>query len=112
MNLLRHAYLKIVPELEPYFITGHEPQADQRALAHGSPQHFANLKKSLTTTSSVLAALNSVLAGALASDFAALLGVGRALEIAIGAAVSLVSAALHVLYAARFRRRHAPTEVN
>src|SRR6266536_136913 len=46
MNLLRHAYLKIVPELEPFFITGHGPQTE--SLAHGSRQHAANLRKSLT----------------------------------------------------------------
>jgi hypothetical protein len=47
MNLLRHAYLKIVPELEEFFVTGHEAKA---ALAHGSPQRLANLAKCLTTT--------------------------------------------------------------
>ncbi len=107
MNLLRHAYLKIVPELEPFFITGHGPQTE--SLAHGSRQHAANLRKSLTTTSSVVAALNSVLAGALGSDLAALSGCGRAFDVAVGAAVAIVSAVLHVMYAARFRRRHAPT---
>jgi hypothetical protein len=110
MNLLRHAYLKIVPELEPFFITGHEPRADQQSLAHGAPQHPRNLAKSLTTTSSVVAALNSVLAGALAGDVAVLFGGGRTFAIAIGAAISLVSAALHVLYAARYRERHAPSK--
>jgi len=108
MNLLRHAYLKIVPELEPFFITGHEPEADKRSLAHGEPQHAENLRKSLTTTSSVVAALNSVLAGALVSDLGALFGGVQALDLAIGAAVSIVSAVLHVLYAARYRKRHAP----
>jgi hypothetical protein len=110
MNLLRHAYLKIVPELEPFFITGHEPHADQQSLAHGAPQHPKNLVKSLTTTSSVVAALNSVLAGALATDLAALFGEGRTFGVPIGAAISIVSAVLHVLYAARYRQQHAPTK--
>src|SRR6185436_11142047 len=66
MNRLRHAYLQIVPELEPFFVAGHEPNADRRALAHGAPQAAQNLAKSLTTTSSVVAALNSILAGSLA----------------------------------------------
>ncbi|HEY3052180.1 MAG TPA: hypothetical protein VGK04_02200 [Thermoanaerobaculia bacterium] len=109
MNLLRHAYLQIVPELEPFFVTGHEPIADRRSLAHGSPQRLANLAKSLTTTSSVVAALNSVLAGSLVSDLGVLFGGGPVLDVAAGVVVSLVSAGLHVLYAARFRRRHAPS---
>jgi hypothetical protein len=103
MDLLRHAYLPIVPDLEPFFVTAHE---DPRALAHGSPQRLANLARSLTTTSSVVAALNSVLVGSLASDLGALFGGGLALDVASGVIVSLVSGTLHVLYAARFRQRH------
>ena len=41
MNLLRHAYLQIVPELEPFFVAGHEPDADRRPLSHGSPSASA-----------------------------------------------------------------------
>src|SRR6266699_2540336 len=32
MNLLRHAYLEIVPELEPFFVTGHQPATDRLSL--------------------------------------------------------------------------------
>jgi hypothetical protein len=58
--------------------------------------------------SSVVAALNSVLAGSLVGDLGILFGGGLLLNVAAGVIVSLVSAGLHVLYAARFRRRHAP----
>jgi hypothetical protein len=107
MNLLRSAYLEIVPELGPYFVTGHVPTADLHALAHGADQRPANLASSLTTTSSVVAVLNSVIAGVLASDVSALLRVTPGLIAAIGAGASLVSGVLHMRYAARFRRRHA-----
>jgi hypothetical protein len=106
MTRLRTAYLQIVPELEPFFVTGHRASADQRALGHGSRQRLANLANSLTTTSGVVATVNSVLAGALAGDLAALLGGAPSLDVALGAAVSLVSAALHVRYAAGFRQTH------
>src|SRR5205823_7700656 len=43
MDLLRHAYVEIVPELERYFITGHEPGGDPRYLGHGKPQRLRNL---------------------------------------------------------------------
>src|SRR6266576_3436979 len=99
MNLLRHAYLQIVPDLEPFFVTSHDPGAARRPLAHGSPQRALNLAKSLTTTSGVVAALNSVLAGSFASDLGALFGVAPALDAVIGTIVSVVSAALHVWYA-------------
>jgi len=106
MNLLRSAYLQIVPELKPFFVTSHQPSTEQRALGHGSRQRLVNLANSLTTTSGVVATVNSVLAGALASDLAAILGEGPGEDLAIGAGVSLVSAALHVRYAARFRQAH------
>ncbi|MDQ6802369.1 MAG: hypothetical protein M3041_16235 [Acidobacteriota bacterium] len=110
MNLLRHAYRKIVPELEALFVTAHQPRADQKSLAHGAPQHPANRAKSLATTSSVFAALNSVLTGALASDLTALFGGGRAFGLAIGTAIPIVSAVLHVLYAGRYGKRHTPLQ--
>jgi hypothetical protein len=109
MNLLRHAYLQMVPELEPYFVTGHGPHADLHSLSHGSPQRLGTLAKSLTTTSSVVAALNSILAGSLASAVGALAGGELMLDLVVGAALSLVSATLHVRYAARYRQRHAPS---
>jgi hypothetical protein len=108
MNLLRRAYLQIVPELEPFFVTGHEPEDDGRSLSEGSPQRLVNLVYSLTTTSGVVAALNSLLAGSLASDLGALSGGGTALNAALGVGVSLLSAVLHVRYAARFRESHVP----
>ena len=109
MNLLRNAYLRIAPELEPFFVMAHAPDGGRAALAHGSRQRLANVASSLTTTSAVVAALDSILAGSLASDVGALFRAAPPLFIGAGAGVSVVSAALHVAYAARFRRRHAPT---
>jgi hypothetical protein len=107
MNLLRQAYLEILPELERFFVADHAPDAGQRRLGYGSPPRMANMVTSLTTTSAVVAALNSVLAGALASGVAALFGGGVALDVVIGSVLSLVSGALHVYYAARFRQARA-----
>jgi type III secretory pathway component EscS len=109
MNLLRHAYLEILPELEPFFVTGHEADTEVRSLGYGSPQRLVNLAKSLTTTSSVVAALNSVLAGSLASGLGALWGARTTLYASLGVVVSLVSAVSHARYAARFRQSHAPS---
>jgi hypothetical protein len=109
MNRLRQAYVEIVPELEPFFIVGRDSGPDPRSLGHGSPQRLANLANSLTTTSGVVGALNSILVGTLASDLGALLGGRLAMNVGIGAAVSLASAVLHTRYAARFRRLHVPS---
>jgi len=110
MTLLRRAYLQIVPELEPFLLAADPLAQAPRALAHGTHQRFGNLVKSLTTTSSVVATLNSVLAGSLASDGCALLHQTLLVVILAGAAVSIASALLHVSYAARFRERQRPMD--
>jgi hypothetical protein len=109
MNLLRDAYMKIVPGVEPFFVTSRGMTADAQALAHGSPQRLSNLGNSLTTTSSTVATMNSVLAGSLTSDVAALSGGSLYLNVGLGAVVSLISGALHVRHAAKFRERHPPS---
>lgn len=109
MARLREAYLTIVPELEPFLVVRGRG-AENQSLGHGAPQNAANLARSLTTTSGVVAALNSVLVGALASDLSALAGGSLLLDLVLGAGLSLSSAVLHVQHAARFRRRHAPTQ--
>ena len=76
-------------------------------MPYGSSQRFGDLARSLTTTSSVVATLNSALAGALAMDIAALADVSLSKKIAIGAAISIVSGLLHVRYATRYRKRHS-----
>ena len=97
-----------VNELEPFFVTGHDPHAVQAPLAHGSRQRLANLANSLTTTSGAVAALNSVVAGSIASATAGLLRAPGLGVVATGVGVSLISAVLHVRYAARFRAAHRP----
>ena len=76
-------------------------------MPYGSSQRFGDLARSLTTTSSVVATLNSALAGALAMDIAALADVSLSKKIAIGATISIVSGLPHVRYAARYRKRHS-----
>ena len=104
--------MQIVPELEPVLVTGHPPGTDGPPLGYGARQRFAEMASSLTTTSSVVATLNSVLAGSLASAVIALAGSATAFVVTLGLGVSLISAALHVRYAARYRRSHlAPVAV-
>jgi hypothetical protein len=105
---LRRAYLQIAPELKPYLTR--EPSAGERALAHGSPQRLRNVAISLTTTSSVVAALDSALVGSLVGVVGALTGIGLAIDVTVGAVASVVSAGLHVRYAAQYRRSHSPSD--
>jgi hypothetical protein len=108
MTLLRRAYLEMVPELEPYVVTGLEADADRLPLGHGLPQRLRNVGSSLTTTSGVVATLNSALVGSLIADVATLFGARLVVAAVAGAGLSLLSGALHVRYAARFRQRHRP----
>jgi len=62
MNRLRHAYLEIAPEHEPYFVTGHHD--DERALSEtygpGTENRFLRL---LASTSTVVGVIDAALAG-------------------------------------------------
>jgi hypothetical protein len=110
LNRVHQAYLQILPELGPYFVGDHDAGAGRPPLGYGKGQHIAEVAKSLTTTSSVVATLDSVLAGSLMSAVAALLGWATSVVVVAGFCISLVSAVLHVRYAARYRRGHvAPT---
>jgi hypothetical protein len=108
MDLLRQAYVRIVPGVERYLLAARGLNAQRGALAHGAPQQLGNLAWSLTTTSSVVATLNSVLAGAIAADVTALLRTRPVATASVGALVAILSGLGHVQYAARFRRRHTP----
>jgi hypothetical protein len=109
MNLLRGAYLKIIPELEPFFVAAHTTDAELLGLSHGKPQRLSNLGESLTTTSATVATLNSVLAGTIAGDISALAGGSTIVSVLVGAVVSIVSGVVHLRYAASYRRRHSPS---
>ena len=109
MNRLRDAYEQIVPETAPFLAAGREAVYEQRQLGEGSRQRIGNLGNSLTTTSSVVATLNSVLAGSLAAALVAFFSAGPIIAASTGAVVSVVSGVLHVRYAARYRQRHVPS---
>jgi len=108
MNQLRDAYEQIVPETAPFLAVGRETLYEQHSLGQGSRQQLGNMGNSLTTTSSVIATLNSVLAGSLAAALVAFFSAGPILAASIGAVVSIVCGVLHVRYAARYRQRHVP----
>jgi hypothetical protein len=108
MDLLRRAYVRMVPDVERYLLSLRDAGVDRGALAHGAPQRIGNVAWSLTTTSSVVATLDSVLAGAIAADVSALLRAPPVATASIGAVIAILSGLAHVQYAARFRRRHTP----
>jgi hypothetical protein len=108
MSLIRHAYLEINPALERYFVADHGAEPAGGPLGQGSPQRVRHLASSLTTTSGVIAALDSILAGAMGSILAAQITHATASSIVAGSVVSVVAAVAHVAYAARSREMHRP----
>ena len=111
MNRLRHAYLEIAPEHEPYFMTGHHD--DERGLTEtygpGTENRFLRL---LASTSTVVGVIDAALAGVVGGLVAKVAGAGSELSLLIGAVVTSVVVALlvqadrHII--ARGRRRLHP----
>jgi hypothetical protein len=111
MNRLRHAYLDVAPELEPYFVAGHH---DDRAglmqtygLGYQLSQHPL-----LASTPPVVAAINMVVAGVLGALSAEVLGASDTIRLAAGIVVALVAAVGHgglaVRSIAHVRRAYQP----
>jgi hypothetical protein len=92
MNRLRHAYLTIVPELEPYFSTGHHD--DERGLAATyllagprDPRPWAHF---LVSTPTIVATLDAALAAAIAVLVAQAIDASTAAAVTAGAAAFAV----------------------
>lgn len=104
MNRLRHAYLELAPELEPYFVTGqHDDMAGiMRSYGLGYQQGFSRY---LSGTPNLVAAINVVVAGVLAALVADTLGAPDALSIVVGVVAALAAAVGHGVWAFRGIRR-------
>ena len=93
MNRIRHAYLEIAPDLEPYFVAPwhDDPAGVLSAYSVGQDEGgaFADVMHGLTTTPGMIGVIDSVIAGALAAVVAIALGVSMVPAAVIG----LVSAA-------------------
>ena len=89
MNRLRHAYLEIAPELEPYFVTGHhdDEQGLYETYGPGTKSRFYRL---IGETSTLVAVINAALAGVVAGLVANAAGTGSELSLFIGAVVTTV----------------------
>jgi len=89
MNRLRHAYLEIAPELEPYFVTGHHD--DQRGVYETyGPGTELRVYRVLASTSMVVGVIDAALAGAVGGLVARSLGAGSQVSLLIGAALTVV----------------------
>jgi hypothetical protein len=101
MNRIRHAYLELAPELEPYFVTSRYDDGAgvlQSAMAMRSPPART---QAFVAAPGVVAVVDSVVAGATAAVAGIGLDLGLAATLALGAGFFLLSIASFVLWASR-----------
>jgi len=89
MNRLRHAYLEIAPEHEPYFVTGHHDDEEGLYETYG-PGRGSRFYRLIGETSTLVAVINAALAGAVVGLVANAAGAGSELSLFIGALVTTV----------------------
>lgn len=114
MNRLRHAYLELAPELEPYFTTSHND--DQLGInitySFGESTRFRPWLQFMITSPTVIASINSALVAAGAALFTSRLTGSTPALVTVCAAAFLISWVLHFIaqlrHALRFRRDYVP----
>lgn len=110
MNRLRHAYLELAPELEPYFITPHHDDEASILQVYGANQP---LRLSIVAgTPTLVGVINVVVVGVLAALIADTLGASDVIDVVVGIIAALAAAAGFALLATRTinatRRAHRP----
>lgn len=111
MNRLRHAYLELAPELEPYFVTEYHDDEASVMLSYGLNARL-RLSRFLAGTPNLVAAINVVVVGVFAALIADTLGASDVVDVAVGIIAALAAAAGFGVLAFRMissvRRAHHP----
>lgn len=103
MNRLRHAYMKIAPDLEQYFMTAHHDDAEGMLQSLGIDSK-ANAVQTLSGTAELVGIIDAVVAGVIAALIANTLGTTDIATLLIGVGVAFLVA---VLLAVRTLREYA-----
>jgi hypothetical protein len=108
MNRLRHAYLELAPELEPYFVASRYDDDEGVLMSSLARPRVTPHTQAFIAIPGVVAVLDSVVAGAVAGIAASALDAGTAASIAIAVAMFVVAlagfAAWAVLAVSGYRR--------
>jgi len=100
MNRLRHAYLEIAPDIEPYLVMGtHDDYDDIRLTMGGASKNL--VVDILIAAPVVLATINAVLVGVIAAVVAAQTGLGITPVIVVGVVAAFVGFGLQMYAATR-----------
>jgi hypothetical protein len=92
MNRLRHAYLELAPELEPYFVASHHDDAPGLLKTY-SYRTRVGLTHWLSGSPVIVGIINSVLAGVLAAVICDAAGAGTTVRTIVALAAAVVFAA-------------------
>ncbi len=115
MNRLRHAYLELAPELEPYFVASHHDDAPGMLQTY-SFRGRVGLTHWLSGSPVLVGIIDSVVAGVLAAVICQAAGAGTVLRTIVGVVAAVVAAVLlgaigvrHVRKASRDYRARFPS---
>lgn len=92
MNRLRHAYLELAPELEPYFVAGHHDDAPGLLKTY-SYRTRVGLTHWLSGSPVIVGIINAVLAGVLAAVICDAASAGTTVRTVVALATAVVFAA-------------------
>ena len=101
MNRIRHAYLEITPEVEPYLVMGTYDDDASVNLSMGTPARTNFVLDVIVSTPFVVAVINSVLAGVIGTLLAQQLGIDTPWAIALAAVAVVATFAVQALIASR-----------
>jgi hypothetical protein len=101
MNRIRHAYLQITPEVEPYLVLGTYDDEKSVNLSMGAQPNTNFLVDIIVSTPFVVCTINSVLGGIIAALLAQQLGVPTPIAIALAVVAALVVFGLQTVAASR-----------
>jgi hypothetical protein len=104
MNRLRHAYLELAPELEPYFITAHHDDHGAILQTYGAGYRYT-IGRVLGGTPALVAIINVVLAAVIAALAADAFRLTEAPTIAVAVLGALLAAAGQAALVARAMAR-------
>jgi hypothetical protein len=114
MNRLRHAYLELAPELEPYFVTAHHDDEASvlRSISFVDRRGDVSPTRVVVSASLLVGIMSAVVAGVFAALIVDSLGGATVIVIAMGLLVGLIYAGItfltHIRGAFTFRRDNKP----
>lgn len=109
MNRIRHAYIELAPDLEPYFISGVNDDVEGVMKTFAATTGGGNTLHAFVTTPGMLAVINAVLAGVLASIAAGFLIANLTLSIVTGVIAFLIVLVVLMRYGVRSWERYLST---